>query len=115
MQAGDLRERFGFYPRTRQAIDAYGNEEAAVSENPAFVVWAALRPKLGGEEVLAARLVGKNSANITVRRSPDTAKVTAGWVAEDQSTKEKWNIRSVVDPDGSGAWVEMLAEKGVAT
>lgn len=119
MQAGDLRARVGFYVRPLQS-DGYGNTEASeFPADPEFAVAANVKPKLGGENVLAGRLTGTNLVNITVRQSIQTALVTTEWRCKDERTGVIYNIRSKIDPyEGDadhGKWWEMLCEKGVAT
>lgn len=111
--AGDLRWRVGFY-RREVLDDGAGNIQGVFGAEAAFVVWAQIRPKLGGEGVFAARLQGKNPVNVTVRLSSNTAQVTTDWMAKDERSGEIFNIRSIIDPDGKRAWLEMLCEKGVA-
>lgn len=118
--AGDLRYSVGFYQRTALSNSPpdYGNTEDDFPTTATFVVRANITPKLGGEDVLAARLTGKNIVNITVRQSTNTALVTTDWKAKDERSGEVYNIRSVIDPDGGtserGFYFEMLCEKGVA-
>lgn len=111
--AGDLRERVGFYRREIED-DGAGNVQGAFGTAPAFVVWAQVRPRLGGEGVFAARLQGKNAVNITVRRSASTLLVTTDWIAKNEQSGEVFNIRSIIDPDMKRVFLEMLCEKGVA-
>jgi SPP1 family predicted phage head-tail adaptor len=113
MQTGELRFRVGFY-RPIEADDGAGNETAGFGQVPEFTVAAAIAPKLGGESVLAGRLVGTNFANVTVRRSSKTAQVTTDWQAKDQRSRVIYAIRSIVDPDGARQWLEMLCEEGAA-
>lgn len=122
-KAGDLRERLTFSVSAAGSADAgdqepdeYGNVTGGGGAGPGYVeqfeVDARVRPRLGGEEVLAARLAGRNVVAITVRYSTKTAKVTSAWVARDRAGKI-YNIRTAV-PDERKRWVEMLAELGVA-
>lgn len=112
--AGDLKFRVGFYKRTTQD-DGMGNTEAGFSPTKEFEVAAAIEPKLGGEGVLSARLESRNIVNITVRRSITTMQITPDWCAKDERSGDIYNIRSIIDPDGKNAFLEMLCEKGVAT
>jgi head-tail adaptor len=117
MQAGDLRSRVGFYSVVA-ANDGYGNTQNGYSGTAAFVVSANIKPRLGGETVLASRLTGTNLVNITVRSSVQTRALDDSWKAKDERTGIDYNIRSVIDPDeGSpnhGKWIELLCEKGAA-
>lgn len=117
MAAGDLRDKVGFYKRL-QVEDDYGNTESVFPLDPEFEVAANIKPKLGGEDVLAGRLSGRNLVNITVRKSSATLDVTTDWVAKDERSGELYNIRSIIDPDQHtarhGRFLEMLCEEGVA-
>ena len=119
--AGDLRYRVGFYSRDSGAgspdVPDYGSGPD-YSGTAAFIVWANIAPRLGGESILAARLTGQNFVNITVRQSSNTDQVTTDWKCKDEGTEETYNIRSVIDPHQGdhdhGLFWEMLCEKGVA-
>lgn len=117
MRAGALRHRVGFYKRVT-ASDGAGNTQSSFGSDAEFVCEAGLRPRLGGEDVLAGRLTGRNLVNITVRRSQQSVLVTEDWLAKDERTGESYNIRSIIDPDQGGSrrgmFIEMLCEKGVA-
>ncbi len=118
---GDLRYSVGFYqrPALSNSPPDYGNTEDDFPTTATFVVPANITPKLGGEDVLAARLTGKGFVNIVVRQSATTATVTSDWRAKDERSGEIYNIRSIIDPDGGnprhGFYFEMLCEHGVAT
>lgn len=111
MPAGELRARLAF---ERQSAVSDGAGGQATSWSEVFVCAARLKPRLGGEEVTAARLAGRQPMMITVRHSSDTAQVTTDWRARDVRTGDVYNIRAAVT-DERRRWVEMLAEKGVAT
>ena len=112
MPAGELRERVTFSERALTS-DGYGNSLGDWADQ--FTVAARIRPRLGGEEVMAARLSGRNLATITVRYSSDTAEITTDWRAVDTRTGDVWNVRSVVNPDERKRYIDVLAERGVAT
>lgn len=109
-KAEELRERLDFGKRGEAADDGYGNVVADFVTQ--FTVQARVRPRLGGEEVFAARLAGRNVVAITVRYSSQTKNITAEWIARDTRTGVTYNIRSAV-PDERKLFMEMLAEKGV--
>jgi head-tail adaptor len=117
MQAGDLRDRIGFYKRI-EIEDEFGNTTGGYGPVPDFSVAANVKPKLGGETVLAGRLTGTNYVNVTVRQSSQTRQVTVDWMAKDERKGVSYNVRSIIDPlqgqSGQGAWFEMLCEEGVA-
>ncbi len=113
MQAGELRERIGFF-RPVVADDGFGNTTSGYAAEPDFVVSANVRPKLGGESIQAARLAGRNYLNVTVRAASITRQVTDAWKARNMRSETDYNIRSIIDPDGKRQWIEMLCEEGVA-
>lgn len=118
MQSSDLRDKLGFYRRADSG-DVYGNSQGEFGASAELTAFAHVKPRLGGEAVLAGRLDGRNLVNITVRQSSDTSRVTTGWRAKNERTGEIFNVRSIIDPhaDNSqrGRFWEMLCEKGVAT
>jgi len=112
--AGELKWRIGFYPKVASE-DEYGNTQYVYADVPSFVYSALVKPKLGGEAILAGRLSGTNFVNITVRASSDTRQITTDWRAKDERSETLYNIRSnPIDPDGKRVWLEMLCEQGVA-
>lgn len=121
LQAGDLRDRVGFYkrPASGNSPDSdYGSVEGEFSDTSEFECDANIKPRLGGEAVLAARLTGTNLVNITVRKSSRTVLVTTAWRARNERSNVLYNIRSIIDPyentPDHGRWLELLCEQGVA-
>ncbi|CCM76262.1 phage head closure protein [Rhizobium mesoamericanum] len=110
--AGELRHKIDLQVRSL-VDDGYGNEIAGPFETQA-TVRAKFHFLRGGEEVFAGRLAGKQPAIITVRQNAATRALTPSWRIVTSDGAE-WNIRSIADPDGRRAWLEILAEKGVAT
>jgi SPP1 family predicted phage head-tail adaptor len=112
--AGDLRGRIHLQSRT--AIDdGYGNEVAG-PWSTRFTVAAGFKPRLGGEEVMAARLGGQQPWIITIRQSSETRQVTTDWrIVDARDERRVFNIRSIVDPDGKRAFLEILAQEGGPT
>jgi len=122
MPAGDLRYRIGFYQRGGPPGGSppppdYGSG-GTYPPTATFIVPANIKPRLGGEAVLAGRLTGKNYVDITVRQDSQTNNIDTDWMCKNEDTGEEYNIRSVVDPHGADGqhhmWWEMLCEKGVA-
>lgn len=117
MQAGELRNKIGFYAPV-QTDDGLGNTTSGFAGTANFTASANVKPRLGGETVLAGRLSGTNLVNITIRKSQVASTVTDAWRAKDERSGVIYNIRSIIDPNegkpGAGAWLEMLCEKGVA-
>ncbi len=107
---GNLRHRVAFDARSDVADD-YGGTEAGFVEQ--FIVAAGIEARLGGEQVMAARLTGKQPVTITVRQSGQTRRIDTGWRARDVRTDVVYAIRSVVDPDDKRMYLDILAETGV--
>ena len=119
IRSADLRSLVGFYQRvTEPDVPDTGNEHSEFPDAPQFTVAANIKPRLGGEDVLASRLTGVNLVNITVRRTPQTAAVDTAWRAADERSGVIYNIRSVIDPLEHTAdhdrFIELLCEKGGA-
>ncbi|MGM4906259.1 phage head closure protein [Tardiphaga sp. 866_E4_N2_1] len=109
--SGSLRHRIVFDCR-EEAEDDYGNTQSGWVEK--FAVWAEVKPKLGGETILAARLQSQNAVNITVRQNSKTILVQPDWRVRDVREGKEYAIKSIIDPDDGGAWLEMLCQIGVA-
>lgn len=110
-KAGELSHKVAFDIR-QEVTDDYGNTQAGWAEQ--FTVSAKVVPKLGGETVLAARLQSQNTVNITVRQSSATLQIQPDWRARDVREGKEYAIRSIIDPDDSGAFLEILCQSGVA-
>lgn len=107
---GQLRHRITLAERV-MIEDEYGNVEGSWQDRG--TVAAAFRFLRGGEEVMAGRLAGKQPAIITVRSSTLTRSMTTAWRITYDG--DAYNARAITDPTGRRAWLEILAEKGVAT
>lgn len=110
--SGDLRDRLQFEKRIASADD-YGNPGAG-EFTPQFIRRAEIVPLRGGEEVIAARLQGTQPIRIRIRYDSETASITPEWRAVDVSSGQAYAIKTVVAPDRRNAWIEILAEAGVA-
>ena len=109
--AGELRHLIAFDKREEVNPDYpydLGNTESVFVEQ--FTTHAAIKAKLGGETVTAARLVGRNTVNITVRQSSLTRTIRTDWQARDIRDNGTFAISSIIDPDDSGAWLEILTQ-----
>ncbi len=114
--AGDLRHRVEFGKRQEvnpDYPDDLGNTESVFV--PQFTVWAKVQAKFGGEAVVAARLTGQQPVTIIVRQSSQTNQIKTDWQAKDTKSGEVYAIRSIVDPDDSRAFWEILTQTGVAS
>jgi head-tail adaptor len=113
--AGELRHRVAFDKRQDVNPDApedLGNTVSVFVEQ--FVVSAKVQAKFGGEAVVAARLQGQQPVTIVVRQSSKTLLIQTDWRARDAREGTEYAIRSIVDPDDGGAWLELLCQTGVA-
>lgn len=110
---GDLRHKIDLQRRAWED-DGFGNGGYIGPYETLATVHAKLHFLRGGEEVMAGRLAGRQPAIITVRQNTATRSLTPEWRILTQDD-EAWNIRAITDPDGRRAWLEILAEKGVAT
>lgn len=109
--AGELRHRIAFDKR-EEIDDGYGNTQSDFVQQ--FVTNAAVKTKFGGETVVAARLTGHNTVNITVRRNSRTEQIATDWRARDVREGAVYAIQSIIDPRDDAAWLEILAQTGVA-
>lgn len=106
---GNLRHRIAFDQRS-DVGDDYGGTESEFVEQ--FIVSAGVEARLGGEQVMAARLTGRQPVTITVRQSEQTRRIETGWRARDVRTEVTYAIRSIVDPDDRRQYLEILCETG---
>jgi len=111
MNAGALRYQIRLQER-EEVSDEYGNTVGDWATK--FTCFAAFKFLRGGEEVMAGRLAGRQPAIITVRFSDVSSRINTAWRILDRDD-QAWNIRAITDPNGKRAWLEILAEKGVAT
>ena len=108
--AGPLSELVAFDKRA-PADDGYGNTVATWTEQ--FRAEAAYVHLRGSETVMAARLEGKHSLIIRIRQSVAAREVTSDWRLRDVRRGTVFALHEVVE-DVSRAWVDLLAESGVA-
>lgn len=116
--AGALNHRVTFMKR-EEIDDGFGGTRGEWVDQ--FTVPARLAPKFGGnvESVIAARLVSRQPYNLTVRANSATWQITAAWRAYDARAGHTGNepnrvfgIKTVVNPDERGAYLEMLVIEG---
>jgi SPP1 family predicted phage head-tail adaptor len=112
MSAGRLRERVWFETRS-VTDDGHGNVEGPWVRR--FNVAAEIKPRLGSEAVLAARLSGVQPFTITVRGSSETREVTTDWRMVNYRTDVAYNIRAISNPGQKGKMLDFLVEEGVAS
>ncbi|HTV69326.1 MAG TPA: head-tail adaptor protein [Rhizobiaceae bacterium] len=80
-----------------------------------FSVRAELKPRLGGESVMAGRLNGRQPYVVTIRQSLQARKIMPDWQLVDANDRSRvLAVKSIIDPDNRNRWLEILAEEGVA-
>lgn len=116
--AGSLNCKVTFQ-RREEVDDGFGGTRGEWVDQ--FTVPARLAPKFGGnvESVIAARLVSRQPYNLTVRASSQTRQATAAWRAYDVRAghthgkpNRVFGIKTIVNPDERGAYLEMLVIEG---
>lgn len=112
--SGALRVKLHFQVRPL-VDDGMGNEQSGPWET-VFTDYAELIPLRGREPVQAARLTGVQPYIVRVRSHTASREITPSWrVLDARNPKRVLNIRSSADPDQTNAWLEMVADDGVAT
>lgn len=118
--AGDLRERFRFEAKARNAAgDRTGAWAASDADRaPTGTNWHAgmaagvktlLGSVRGAEEVMSERLQGRQPVVITVRWCAATLQVTTDWRAVDVRSGQTYDIKSVA-PAATRDFIDFLAE-----
>ena len=110
--AGAMRCRLRFEKRAAPVEDGYGNTVSG-SWTAQFTAAAEVRPLLGSETVIAARLEGRQPAVITVRTCLAAKAITHEWRAVDTWTAQIYALKEI-PRDGMRGFIEILAETGVA-
>lgn len=109
--AGELDQRVTFQ-KQGAAGDGAGGTTSAFADQ--FTVWAKYTHLRGGEEVMAARLGGRHTQVVRVRRSTQTLLADTSWRLVDARTGTEFNIRDIT-PSEDRSWLDFLCESGVAT
>ncbi|MBC8718165.1 phage head closure protein [Ochrobactrum sp. Marseille-Q0166] len=74
---------------------------------------ARLRPRLGSETVIAAGLEGVQPYTLTVHSNSRTRLVTPAWRISNARNDRTYNIKSIMNPDESNAYIEaMVTDEG---
>ncbi|MBZ9873487.1 head-tail adaptor protein [Mesorhizobium sp. BR1-1-9] len=117
--AGSLNWRVTF--QTRAIVQDEYNNDVLGEFADVFTIAARLQPKFGTdvETVTAARLAALQPYNLTVRSCAETRAVTPAWRVYDARKGmvsglpvRFWNIKTVVNPDERGQYLEMLIVEG---
>ena len=101
MRAGQLSELLKFRARTGSVNDGRGNVRDVFTDQ--FEAWADMRLRPGSEVFTAARLEGRVPYSVKVRRSPDTERITTGWMARDRHGRDYSVEAPGPDPHDRGA------------
>lgn len=118
--AGDLRSKVAFQRRKELVTDQEKSNRLgnALGEwETVFECRARLQPRLGSEEVVAARLQGKQPYILTVRSSKASRTITPAWRAYDAragmrpdgvTPKRIFDIKSVSNVDERDQFLDFL-------
>lgn len=102
-----MREKIHFQERA-YGDDGFGNtvtgDFATVFTEP-----ARLKPGVGSETVIAARLAGQQPYTITVRENSRTRCITPAWQAVDARDGRKFDIKAIANVDERGRYLSILA------
>ncbi|MBA8821428.1 hypothetical protein BRY73_16065 [Ochrobactrum sp. P6BS-III] len=124
--AGSLNCRLTFQ-RREQISDEWGGTRGEWIDQ--FTVPGRLEPRYGSnaESVMAARMQSMQPYNLTIRSSTAARQITASWRAYDaragvtvdiqgaQRPNRVFGIKTVVNPDERGAYLELLVVEGEET
>ena len=119
--AGSLNCRLTFQVR-QDVDDGFGGTRGEWVDQ--FTVPGRLEPRYGSnaESIMAARMQSMQPYNLTICSSAAARQITASWRAYDAragKTGDKPNrvfgIKTVVNPDERGQYIEMLAIEGEET
>lgn len=117
MRHGSAQLRFRLHCQSKgQAIDELGNPvPGGTPWATRFTVSAGMKPRNGGEAVIAGRLEGRQPYIVTVRSSEQTRQITSDWQLIDaRDASRVFAVKTAADPDGKRQWIEILAESGIA-
>lgn len=110
VSAGQLRKRVTFQVETRVPDGGGGFSETWGGD---IVVWGQLVPERGSERLEAGRLEAALGGVLRIRSSSETAVITEAYTVKIDG--QRYQIRSISNPDQRGKVLEMVVEKGVAT
>ncbi|MBC2887308.1 head-tail adaptor protein [Ochrobactrum sp. CM-21-5] len=124
--AGSLNCRLTFQVR-QDVDDGFGGTRGEWVDQ--FTVPGRLEPRYGSnaESIMAARMQSMQPYNLTIRGSTAARQVTASWRAYDaragvtvdsqgaRRPNRVFGIKTVVNPDERGQYIEMLAIEGEET
>ena len=106
---GSLNERVAFREEVDTPDGGGGNARSWVTR---FTVRGRLKPVTAREQVRVGKLEASAASVLTVRKSSDTATVDESWSVLIGAIE--YNVRSIINPDERGRFLEMIVERGVA-
>lgn len=109
-RAGLFRKRVTFQKEIRAADGGGGFERSWGAD---LVVWGQFTPERGQERLDAGRLEASLGGILRVRGSTQTLAITTAHSVLIDG--ERFQVRSIANPDQRDAVLEMTVEKGVAT
>lgn len=102
-----MRERIAFQTRS-EVDDGFGSVTTGPYET-VFEEPARLKPGLGSETVIAARLAGTQPYTMTVRSSVRTREITPAWQAVDVRNPSRiFDIKAIANPDEWGGMLNIV-------
>ena len=105
MEAGKLDYRAAFAAPVEARDD---DGQVVQSYDEQFTVWAGIRWLRGGESVMQARMQSRSPAILTVRKTPDTDRITSEWrVLVDG---RDFDVKEDPRPSDDRGYLEMLVE-----
>lgn len=108
-RSGDLTERIAFDQRV-ETDDGYGGKIGGFEEQ--FVVAAEIVYLRGGEQVMAARMEGRQPVIIRIRSSSDAWSIDTNWRARDARYGTEYAIKSVAPARDDARFVDITAVTG---
>ena len=109
---GQLDQRIAFQSRGPATGPDDGNTEGPFVDR--FTLNARRQFLRGSETVMASRLEGRQPVLFTVHASSLSRQITTDWQARDTRSGELYAVKAV-NPTEDRAWIDVLAESGVAS
>lgn len=110
MSIGQFRKKL-YFERSKRADDGGGG--AAITWIPAWSCWGSIQPERGREVLAAGRLESSNGAVIRIRSSAAAREIDASYRVKDGD--DIYVVRSIINPDQRGRFLDLVCEKGVAS
>lgn len=111
MDAGSLTFKVAFDAPTETPNGGGGAVQGWLEQ---YSCAAHVRFLRGSEAVLSARMAGRQPVVITVRNCAAARACTVDWRIRDARAGTVYNVRTAPVPSQDRAWLEILAESGLA-